>query len=253
FLATDALPGCAYGFQCFPMHRDLTHYLPTYIWVYRLFAFAPGQRFPDRRLHFSPIPTSIPRQAFIHTTLRIQHLGNLTPERRLARFEKYRQADPDCQYWPDYSSLLHAPDESTLQIWQPREPGTPVLLPASIANEPAPAAPLTDDGRAAPALSVVVLATSGQDPSSTLTSVTAQRCPEPVEIIVVVRSGTPSHADVRQHWPTVRIVEVSDSVTESAARNAGLHAAFGRYIMFLTPDMVLHPGTLLALLAPTTV
>jgi glycosyltransferase involved in cell wall biosynthesis len=68
FLETDALPGCAYGFRHVPMRGDVDHYLPRYQWVYRLFACQPGQRFPDQRLHFVPVPTSIPRSRWIRTT-----------------------------------------------------------------------------------------------------------------------------------------------------------------------------------------
>jgi glycosyltransferase involved in cell wall biosynthesis len=95
FLETDALPGVAYGFRCYPMYEDLVHYLPQAIWIYRLFAFVPGQSFPERALHFAPIPTTIPRRAFVRTSIRIQHLGGLTRQHREARYEKYRQADPD--------------------------------------------------------------------------------------------------------------------------------------------------------------
>ncbi len=249
FLATDALPGCAYGFQCFPMQGDLTHYRPTFIWVYRLFAFAPGQRFPSRRLHFAPIPTSIPRQAFLRTTLRIQHLANLTPERRLARFEKYRQADPECRYWPDYASLLHAPGDAELRVWQPRSPGTPVLLAPAGPDSPAGPEPDGAGDPLAPTLSIVLLATSDLDPEPALASAAAQRLPERTELIVVAPAGSPWPSRLRQRWPSLATVELTGRVTPGKARNAGLQAARGRYLLFLTPAMALMPGALAALLA----
>nr|MDP9475891.1 glycosyltransferase family 2 protein [Actinomycetota bacterium] len=44
FLDTDALPGCAYGFKVVPIQRDMEHYAPSrFLWVYRLFAYEPGQ------------------------------------------------------------------------------------------------------------------------------------------------------------------------------------------------------------------
>ncbi len=61
FLAADALPGCAYGMRCFRMIDDLEHYDAADLWVYRLFPHQPGQRFPDTRLHFVPVPDAIPR------------------------------------------------------------------------------------------------------------------------------------------------------------------------------------------------
>ena len=105
FVETEALPGCAYGFRVFRMVGDLSRYDQADLLVCRLFAFVPGQRFPDRRLHFVPIPTSIPRRFWLDTTIRIQHLGGLTAERRQARFEKYREADPDNAFQDSYQNL----------------------------------------------------------------------------------------------------------------------------------------------------
>ena len=80
FLDTDALPGLAYGMRCHRMIGDDGHYDRNALVVYRLFAAAPGQRFPDDRLHFVPVPTSIPRPLWVETTLRIQHLASVTTE-----------------------------------------------------------------------------------------------------------------------------------------------------------------------------
>jgi glycosyltransferase involved in cell wall biosynthesis len=131
FLRWDALPGCAYGFRVFRMKQDLEHYAPQhYLWVYRLFAYEPGQSFPDQRLHFVPVPTSIPRVAWVNTTLRIQHLGGVTAARRRARFEKYRQADPNNDYQADYTNVLRDLSGDLLR-WEPRPPGLHVLLAAA--------------------------------------------------------------------------------------------------------------------------
>src|SRR5262249_14476591 len=92
FLETEAFPQCAYGFQIFRMHETIDHYDLDGLWIYRLFAYEPGQQFPDKRLHFVPIPTSIPEDLWLRTTIRIQHLAGLTDERRQHRFDKYRQA-----------------------------------------------------------------------------------------------------------------------------------------------------------------
>ena len=59
FLDTDALPGLAYGLQCFRMWGRRCE--PKPVWVYRLFSAAPGQRFPADQLHFDPVPTDIDR------------------------------------------------------------------------------------------------------------------------------------------------------------------------------------------------
>jgi glycosyltransferase involved in cell wall biosynthesis len=127
FLRRDALPGYAYGFRIFRMEQDLEHYAPQhYLWVYRLFAYEPGQSFPGQRLHFVPVPTSIPRVAWVNTTLRIQHLGGMTAVRRRARFEKYRQADPHNRFQVDYTNVLRGLTRD-LRRWEPRPPGLHVL------------------------------------------------------------------------------------------------------------------------------
>jgi glycosyltransferase involved in cell wall biosynthesis len=113
------------------MQQDLEHYVPQhYLWVYRLFAHEPGQSFPDQRLHFVPLPMSIPRVAWVNTTLRIQHLGGATAARRRARFEKYHQADPHNEYQADYTSVLRDLSDDSLR-WEPRPPGLNVLAAAA--------------------------------------------------------------------------------------------------------------------------
>ena len=109
FLLTDALPGCAYGMRHVPMWDDGRTFEPNYDWIYRIFSYEPGQRFSAARLHFAPVPTSIPRTFWIETTLRLQHLGEATPQRRLTRFLKYLEADPDRRYEADYSHILRIP------------------------------------------------------------------------------------------------------------------------------------------------
>ena len=87
------------------MVHDLSQYDRVDLVGFRLFAYQPGQRFPLQRLHFISIPTSIPRRRWLETTLRIQHVASLTEERRRARFEKYRQADPESTFQSSYSNL----------------------------------------------------------------------------------------------------------------------------------------------------
>ncbi|MFL5760386.1 MAG: glycosyltransferase family 2 protein [Thermomicrobiales bacterium] len=142
FLETDALPGCAYRFQWLQMREDASHYFPEIIWIPRLFAFAHGQRFPENRLHFAPIPTSISQAAYVRTTLRIQHFGAMTDELRRARFEKYRQADPESAHWSDYSVIL-AESAKSLLPFHPRDPNLPVLLLETERQQISP----TDHGR----------------------------------------------------------------------------------------------------------
>jgi glycosyltransferase involved in cell wall biosynthesis len=132
FLATDALPGCVYGFKVYRMWQDLGQYDRAVLWVYRLFAWAPGQRFPDHRLDLVPVPTDLPPDRWLRTTIRIQHLAGLTEARRIARFEKYEQADPDNTFQQSYRNLLELPGELT--PWRPRPPELPIL--EGLANGP---------------------------------------------------------------------------------------------------------------------
>ena len=124
FVQTGARPDMAYGFRVFRMVGDLDRYDQAGLWAYRLFAYAPGQRFPQDRLHFVPVPTAIDRRRFLNTTLRIQHLGGLTEEHREARFAKYAEADPGNEFQADYTNLLSAAHGS--DRWEPRPDGLPV-------------------------------------------------------------------------------------------------------------------------------
>jgi glycosyltransferase involved in cell wall biosynthesis len=126
FLQTDALPELAYGFKVYRMWQDLGQYDRASLWVYRLFAWAPGQQFPDQRLHLVPVPTEIPRERWLRTTIRIQHLAGLTQARRIARFAKYEQADPEDAFQQSYRDLLELP--GAVAPWRPRPPELPILL-----------------------------------------------------------------------------------------------------------------------------
>ena len=131
FIESDAVPGLAFGFQHFRMWGK-TAYDPEYCWVYRLFAYRPGLAFPQRRLHFNPIPTSISRAAWVRTTIRLQHFGAASDEARLARLEKYRQADPDGVHQIDFSGMDRPPADELLE-WEPRPTDLAVIAPPGTA------------------------------------------------------------------------------------------------------------------------
>lgn len=118
-------PSCGYMVEVHRMIGDEHHYDKSSLWVGRLFAFRPGQRFGGTRLHMVPLPTAIPPERWRRTTLRIQHLGDLDDDRRRARFAKYQQADPGHRSQTDYSNLLVPPTH--VRPWRPdRRPAAPL-------------------------------------------------------------------------------------------------------------------------------
>jgi glycosyltransferase involved in cell wall biosynthesis len=124
FLRTDALPGCAYGFQHYRMWGpDACE--PRFRWIYRLFAFEPEQVLPSRRLHFNPVPVTIPRTRWIRTTIRVQHLAGMDDARLQARARKYQEADPEGRYRTEDGGLSEVP--RLLVPWKPRHADLPIL------------------------------------------------------------------------------------------------------------------------------
>ena len=245
FLSTDALPGCAYGFRHVHMRRDRELFWPRYQWIYRLFSYGPGQRFPSQRLHFIPIPTSIPQQHWIETTLRIQHLGGSTDDRRLLRFSKYLEADPTRRYQTDYSNVLQGPLLHDLRRWQSRPAGMPVLLAeatspqvelVSLPGQPVP-----------PVLSAIIIARNDEAViERAVRAAVSQQCPEPFEVIVVTSGGDRTAEIVRREFPAVQVVELDHPALPGEARNAGLAVANGMFITFPGSHIELPAGSLAA-------
>jgi glycosyltransferase involved in cell wall biosynthesis len=248
FLETDAMPGLAYGFKVYRMWHDLSQFDRSGLWVFRLFPFRPGQRFPDQRLHFVPIPTDIPRERWVRTTIRIQHLAGLTEERRQARFAKYRQADPDNEFQHSYRDLLEPAAE--IQTWQPRPAELAVLAVSpeevDVALEDAEHPALADiAGR--PALSAIVISRDdGERLLPTVASVVEQACPWPFEVIVVASGQGDGAALVRNRFPQVAVVALPKPALPGEARNAGLRLARGEYVTFPGSHVELLPGSLAA-------
>jgi len=249
FLETEAIPGFAYGFRVFRMWESLEQYERAGLWVYRLFAYRPGQRFPDQRLHFVPIPTTIPPALWLRTTIRIQHLAGLTAERRRARYEKYRQADPDHAFQHSYRDLLAVP-RGPLHPWEPRPPELPVLAPiaddGSVLGDaiPEPRAVLDE---ATPVLSAIVIARNDEATIlRTVRSVVEQECPWPFEVIVVTSGTDRTAALVRDHFPQVTVIELPQPALPGEARNAGLRVARGEYVSFPGSHVELPQGSLAA-------
>jgi spore germination protein len=245
FVEHDALRGFAYGLRVYPMSGDLDHYdagsgAPQPLRVYRLFAYESGQRLAGGRLHLVPVPESIPHSRWLETTLRIQHVGNLTEERRRLRFRKYEEADPERECQSDYGHLLATP--SRVVPWQAREAGLPVL--AGEAGDDDLLDELDLDG---PVISAIVISRDDEDRiERAVRALVAQDCPEPFEVIVVT-SGTDRTGDiVRSRFPQVTLVELPRPALPGEARNAGLRVARGDYVTFPGSHIELPQGSLAA-------
>ena len=193
FLETDAQPGFAYGFEVFRMVDDDRHYDPRSLWVFRLFS-ADDTDTPlgSRRLHFVPVPSGIPRQRWLFTSVRIQHSGSLTEAHRQARFDKYRQADPENECQTDYTGLLADP---VVAEWPERPAGLPVLL----GTEGRYVDRQSDDrDAAAPAITAVVIAQNDVDViDRSLRAAVAQEVDDEYEVIVVCSGSDGTFERVR--------------------------------------------------------
>ena len=249
FLNEEAEPGMAYGFRVHRMVGDEDHFDRDDLWVYRLFAWEPGLRFPDERLHFVPVPEQIPPDRWVRTTVRIKHLAGLTPEHRRARFQKYREADPELEFQSDYGDLLEAP--GTLSTWESRSPEKPMLLGGELAPRIAgPSGSHADEALDldAPILSAIVISRDDRDRiARTLRSVVSQEVPHAFEVIAVV-SGSDGTADVvGREFPNVQLLDLGPGpATPGRARNAGLAVARGDFVSFPGSHIVLPQGSLAA-------
>ncbi|MDP9296746.1 MAG: LCP family protein, partial [Actinomycetota bacterium] len=232
--------------------------------VGRLFAYEPGQEFPSERLHFVPVPTSIPRERWITTTIRIQHLAGSTEERRRARFQKYVEADPNREHQRTYRSLLEPPGSTV--PWEARPANLPVVeegprFPAGSARSDSDelelglddvdllAAEDLDDLEAleGPVLSAIVIARDDEDRiERVVRSVVEQRCEEPFEVIVVTSGSDRTGAIVHERFPDVTLVELPHPALPGEARNAGLSVARGDYVSFPGSHVLLPQGSLAA-------
>ena len=238
FLEHEAREGHGYLFRVFRMINDEARYDGNGLWLGRLFSYEPGQTFPDDRLHFVPLPTAIPRSRWIKTTFRIQHLAGLTEERRRLRFEKYREADPDCAFQANYENLLRSP--RGVKRWQTRSPHLPATLNGR-QPEPHPLA------AGEPLLSAIVISMNDEATiERTLRSIVDQQAAQPFEVIVVNSGSDGTARIVRETFPDVKLVKLERPALPGRARNAGLHVARGRYVSFPGSHVELPPGSLAA-------
>jgi hypothetical protein len=193
------------------------------------------------------VPTTIPRENYLRTTIRLQHLGGLTVERRQARWEKYREADPDLEWEPDYE-YTRDPVGAVLR-WPTRDPELPVVRwPAPSERVEDALAALDLDG---PVLSVAVVDEPGPRPDpnpgeaaiAMLDRLAAEPCAEPVELLLVTADVTTARR-VERARPAVVVVVADRDAPPGMARNAALKAAKGDYVTFLPVPSPISPGVL---------
>jgi glycosyltransferase involved in cell wall biosynthesis len=240
FVKYDAMPGFAYGFKVLRMVGGTEVYDASSTHVeYRLFAFEPGQQLLKTRLHLVPVPTSVPRRRWLRTSLRIQHLGGSTTERRAARYAKYEEADPRREFQSDYSHLLSEPTH--VAHWETRPPGLPVLELSGSWEEP------PDDPLDLPVLSAVIIAHDDESTiASSVRAVVDQEVPVPFQVIVVTSGRDRTAGVVREQFPDVVLIELEGTALPGRARNAGLRVALGEYVSFPGSHVELLPGSLAA-------
>ena len=127
FIEEEAEHEIAYSFEVLRMIDDLQTYDKCAMWVPRLYSFAPGYTLPDRELHFELVPEQFGTASCVRTSIRILHRASLTEERRVARYRKYDECDPDRRWQESYENLL-APARNLKRL-RPRQDGDPVILP----------------------------------------------------------------------------------------------------------------------------
>lgn len=231
FVESSARPGTAYGLRVHRMVREQpAGYDRADLWVYRLFAWAPDQRLPERGLHFLPVPVGLARRE--NTTIRLLHLASLTEERRRERYAKYEELDPDRLFQADYSHLLEPP--GAIVALEPRPQGLAVVRTEDLDLE-------------APVLSAIVIAREDADRiERVVRSVVDQQTDERFEVIVVVSGSPRTAAVVEECFPEVTLVELDAPALPGAARNAGLSVARGDIASFPGSHIELAPGSLQA-------
>jgi GT2 family glycosyltransferase len=95
-------------------------------------------------------------------------------------------------------------------------------------------------------LSVVILCWNDWNViENCLRSILTGACQIEFEVIVSDNGSTDgSVAKIREHFPTVRIVENRDNLGFAKGNNVGIRHATGDYVLILNPDTVVHDGAL---------
>jgi hypothetical protein len=247
FVRDEAQAGFGYGFRSYRMIGDEDHYDRVDYDAYRLFAFEPGHTFPTDRLHAPPIPTTIPREQWRLTSIRMKHLVALTESHRQARWEKYREADPDRVWEPDYRYTIESAGD--VQPWPVRAHDLPYLPDWSAMDTAASALDLVG-----PALTLVMVVDTGveREAVTALADFVAGEDDEQdeadnddVEALAVTRD--PYAADVL-HAAGIDVLLVDATASTADLRNAAIGRARGDALTYVTPATMLGPADLAAIL-----
>ena len=94
-------------------------------------------------------------------------------------------------------------------------------------------------------ISVIIVAWNcRQVLSDCLRSILAQVKPDTSEVIVVDNASSDGTAEmVRQHFPSVKVIESQGNLGFARGNNLGLEAATGEYVFLINPDVVVKEGT----------
>jgi glycosyltransferase involved in cell wall biosynthesis len=234
----EAQAGFVYGFERFRMSRYPSQVDPRGLWVYRLFAAADACA-PLRRgrLHAMPVPSSIPMARWLPTSIRLQHLDDVDDDDREARYAKYREADPNNEWRAVYDQILDAPPR--LVAWERRAPDLPLLLGREGRYADHSSLPPSSV-----AITVVVIARNDEAAiDRSIEALLSQHVDEEFEVIVVGSGTDETIARARKHG-NVRCFQLPDPALPGDARNVGLWAARGEYVVFPSALCQLAPETL---------
>jgi glycosyltransferase involved in cell wall biosynthesis len=214
FIENEATRGFAYGFRLVGSDGAGMEAESRGPIAYRLFSYRAGQRFSPSAPS-TTVPTDIPRGRWIDTTLCIR------------RGTDRGAAMP----------TTPVPDRRAVVDWtRHRRMRNHVLQdPLTFRN--------LDPAR--PTLSAIVIAQNDRDRIvSVMDALTRQCADEPTEIILVDSGGDGTSAVIRKRYPEVRVIHLHQPALPGRARNAGLRAARGDFVVFPGSHVVVGPDFL---------
>jgi len=211
FVRDGAVRGAAYGFRVAAGGAVLRDESGNGRWSYRLFAYRPGQRFPPGAPANVRVPTDIPREHWIATSITIHASSHPSLGGRPA----------DLAVVDVGESVLPLRDPAIRRSFeQPLSPDRPVMSAIVIS--------MNDRPRIEEVMEALV----------------SQEVDRPVEFILV-NSGRDGTAEfVRDRYPQVRVVHLPEPALPGKARNAGLAIARGDFVTFPGSHIVLPAGAL---------